>query len=57
MYRISVEQHFDAAHYLRGYGGKCEALHGHNWKIEVLISSEGLGAQGMLMDFKELKNG
>ena len=39
MYEISIEQHFDAAHFLRGYRGKCEALHGHRFKVVVKIKS------------------
>jgi len=37
MYQVSVEAHFDAAHYLRGYGGKCEALHGHRFKVVATL--------------------
>lgn len=55
MYSIKVEAHFSSAHNLRGYKGKCEELHGHNWKIEVAVASNALGKSGMVMDFKELK--
>ena len=55
MYRISIERHFDAAHYLREYEGKCENLHGHNWKIEVCVTSETLDATGLAIDFGILK--
>jgi len=56
MYEIKVTESFSGAHNLRHYKGKCEALHGHNWKIEVSLSGEKLNSQGMLLDFKVLKN-
>lgn len=55
MYSIKVEADFSAAHNLRGYKGRCEDLHGHNWKVEVIISSKRLDKIGMVMDFKALK--
>jgi len=55
MYSVSITDSFSAAHNLRGYEGKCENLHGHNWKIEVVISSEKLDKLGMVIDFKVLK--
>jgi len=55
MYRIKVLSQFSGAHNLRGYKGKCEDLHGHNWNVEVSVSSEKLDDLGMVMDFKELK--
>jgi 6-pyruvoyltetrahydropterin/6-carboxytetrahydropterin synthase len=55
MYRISVRQHFDAAHYLRGYGGKCEAVHGHRFEVVVTIDAEELNDIGIAYDFVELK--
>lgn len=55
MYQISVEQHFDAAHYLRGYRGKCEAMHGHRYRVVVRVQSAGLDDIGLAYDFKELK--
>ena len=39
MYEVIVRDHFSAAHQLRNYGGMCENLHGHNWKIEVIVSA------------------
>ena len=42
MYQISVESHFDAAHFLRGYQGKCEALHGHRFRVVVSVKSSVL---------------
>ena len=55
MYQISVEQHFDAAHFLRGYQGKCEALHGHRFQVVARISATGLDDIGLAYDFTELK--
>jgi len=55
MYKIKIISNFSAAHFLRGYKGKCENLHGHNWKVEVIVSSVKLNSCGMVMDFNELK--
>jgi len=55
MYEISVEQHFDAAHFLRGYRGKCEALHGHRFRVVVKIKSSRVNDIGIAYDFVELK--
>jgi len=55
MYQISVEQHFDAAHFLRGYQGKCEALHGHRFRVVVKVESSLLDDIGIAYDFAELK--
>lgn len=55
MYRISVEQHFDAAHALRGYKGKCEALHGHRFKVVAKVEANVLDDIGLAYDFTELK--
>jgi 6-pyruvoyltetrahydropterin/6-carboxytetrahydropterin synthase len=55
MYEISVEKHFDAAHYLRGYKGKCENIHGHRYTIVVKISAEKLNDIGLAYDFTDLK--
>lgn len=55
MYQVSVEQHFDAAHYLRGYRGKCENLHGHRFRVIVGIECLQLNDIGLAYDFAELK--
>ena len=55
MYTISVEQHFDAAHYLRGYQGKCEALHGHRFGVVARLEATQLDDIGMAYDFTLLK--
>lgn len=55
VFSIKVEAVFSSAHNLRGYKGKCEELHGHNWKIEVVVSRDKLDETGMVLDFKYLK--
>ncbi len=55
MYEVVVYTYFSAAHNLRGYRGKCEELHGHNWKVSVKVGAEKLDQLGMVIDFKELK--
>jgi len=56
MYRIKVRESFSSAHNLRGYKGKCEDLHGHNWKVEVDIEDYDLDKIGMVIDFKIIKS-
>lgn len=55
MYEISVEKHFDAAHFLRGYKGKCEALHGHRFRVVAKVKAAALDNIGLAYDFTELK--
>ena len=55
MYRLRVESHFNAAHKLDGYRGKCSELHGHCWKVEIFVTGENLDKTGILIDFKVLK--
>jgi len=55
MYELKVEEYFAAAHNLRGYKGKCEELHGHNWKVEVVVRANRLDSAGLAIDFHELK--
>ena len=55
MYQVSVEGHFDAAHFLREYGGKCENLHGHRFKVVVSLKAAKLNKIGLAYDFVELK--
>lgn len=55
MYQVSVRQHFDAAHYLRGYRGKCEEMHGHRFEVTATLGCEGLNDIGIAFDFAELK--
>ena len=56
MYRVSVRQHFDAAHYLRGYLGKCEQLHGHRFQAVVTVEAQELDDTGVAFDFTDLKS-
>ena len=56
MYTIKKVIYFSAAHFLRNYKGKCESLHGHNWKVEVVVSKSKLDDAGMVMDFGDLKS-
>lgn len=55
-YILGISGHFDSAHFLRGYKGKCAQLHGHTWKTDIEISSNELDEIGMAADFKILKN-
>lgn len=55
MYELIIKTGFSAAHNLRGYEGECERLHGHNWKVEVVVCSEGLDDIDIALDFKVLK--
>jgi len=54
-YTVKVSAQFSSAHSLRGYKGKCEDLHGHNWRVEVTAGAEELDNAGMVVDFKELR--
>lgn len=55
MYEISIQSHFDSAHYLRGYQGKCENLHGHRYQVVVSLRTDTLNAIGLAYDFTDLK--
>jgi len=55
MFEVTVDMDFSAAHNLRGYRGKCESLHGHNWKVRVAVESKKLDQVGMVVDFKIIK--
>ncbi|MDR1662831.1 MAG: 6-carboxytetrahydropterin synthase QueD [Endomicrobium sp.] len=54
-YKLSVTKNFASAHCLREYEGKCENLHGHNWKIKAAFSGSKLDNAGMLIDFTNIK--
>lgn len=54
-FEVRVEADFAAAHFLRDYNGKCENLHGHNYKVYAHVRGEKLNEGGMLMDFSKLK--
>ena len=55
MYELKIITEFSAAHNLRNFRGKCEALHGHNWKVEVVVSGRDLDESGVVLDFAEVK--
>lgn len=55
MFEVMIERNFSSAHQLRGYKGKCENLHGHNYKIEIYARGRELDNIGLLVDFGELK--
>jgi 6-pyruvoyltetrahydropterin/6-carboxytetrahydropterin synthase len=56
MYILTVEDSFSSAHQLNGYKGKCENLHGHNWKVVLSVQGSQLDQTGLLIDFHELKS-
>ncbi len=55
MFEVSVEKTFASGHALRNYKGKCENVHGHNYRVQVSVQGEQLDANGLLVDFLELK--
>ena len=55
MFELKVISDFAAAHQLRNFRGNCEKLHGHNWKVEVILSGDKLNEAGLLIDFREVK--
>ena len=55
MYIVSVQAHYDAAHFLRHYRGKCERLHGHRYVVEVALSAGVLNEAGIAFDFVDVK--
>ena len=56
MFEVSVEQTFAAGHALRNYKGKCENVHGHNFRVQVKIEGDRLDETGLLVDFIDVKN-
>ena len=55
VYRLRVKDHFDAAHYIKDYDGKCCRMHGHRWEVEVVLEGEQLDGMNMLVDFSLVK--
>ncbi len=55
MYTLTVEDTFSSAHQLRGYKGKCENIHGHNWRVALSVRGKELNEIGILVDFHEIK--
>ncbi|MDE3164583.1 MAG: 6-carboxytetrahydropterin synthase QueD [Acidobacteriota bacterium] len=55
MFEVTIEETFAAGHALRNYRGKCENVHGHNYRCQVTVEGEALDSIGLLVDFVELK--
>ena len=55
MYEVTIIQSFSSAHKLSDIGGKCEELHGHNFKVEVTVGARNLNSEGILIDFRVVK--
>ena len=55
MYEVTIIKSFSAAHLLNQIGGKCEELHGHNFKVEVTVAAADLNKSGLLIDFRVVK--
>jgi 6-pyruvoyltetrahydropterin/6-carboxytetrahydropterin synthase len=56
MFEVSVEQTFAAGHALRNYKGKCENVHGHNYRVRITVQGDQLDSTGLLVDFLDIKN-
>ena len=56
MYELKVVTQFAAAHRLNNFYGKCEALHGHNWKVEIFVTADSLDEAGLVLDFGKIKS-
>jgi 6-pyruvoyltetrahydropterin/6-carboxytetrahydropterin synthase len=55
MFEVTVEETFAAGHALRNYHGKCESLHGHNYRIQATLQGAELDSTGLLVDFVQVK--
>jgi 6-pyruvoyltetrahydropterin/6-carboxytetrahydropterin synthase len=55
MFEVSVEYNFAAGHALRNYKGKCENIHGHNYRVQVTVEGATLNDAGLLVDFSDLR--
>ncbi len=55
MYEVMIKTEFASAHNLKFYKGACEALHGHNWKVEITVETDKLDQAGIAVDFNVLK--
>ena len=56
MFVLTIEDYFASAHQLRGYKGKCENIHGHNWRVILSVKGDVLNDIGLLIDFNDLKD-
>ncbi|MEW5946859.1 MAG: 6-carboxytetrahydropterin synthase QueD [bacterium] len=55
MFEVFKEVTFSGAHRLRDYGGRCEELHGHNWRVRIYARAGELDETGLVVDFKDMK--
>src|SRR5271154_4793455 len=55
MFEVFVRDSISSAHQLHGYDGPCKDMHGHTWKVEIVVSGNSLDEVGLLADFKILK--
>lgn len=55
MFEVTIIKSFSSAHKLADIGGKCEELHGHNFKVEVTVGARALNSEGILIDFRLVK--
>ena len=55
MFQVSVEDTFSSGHALRGYRGKCENVHGHNYRVRITVEGPQLDSIGLLVDFTLIK--
>jgi 6-pyruvoyltetrahydropterin/6-carboxytetrahydropterin synthase len=55
MFEVTVEETFAAGHALRNYHGKCENVHGHNYRVEITLRGPQLDSIGLLVDFVHVK--
>lgn len=56
MFMVSVQAHYDSAHFLRNYHGKCERLHGHRYVVELALATNELDRAGIAFDFVDIKH-
>ncbi|MBT4439082.1 MAG: 6-carboxytetrahydropterin synthase QueD [Gemmatimonadales bacterium] len=54
-FTVSAQAHYDAAHFLKNYDGKCRQLHGHRYVVEAAVQSTELDDSGIAFDFVDLK--
>ncbi|HSJ06758.1 MAG TPA: 6-carboxytetrahydropterin synthase QueD [Longimicrobiales bacterium] len=55
MFVVTVQAHYDSAHFLRNYKGKCERLHGHRYVVELALATDELDRAGIAFDFVDVK--
>ena len=55
MFDLSVEGHFSAAHQVKGYPGDCASIHGHTYRVKIILRTDKLDNIGMAIDFRKVK--